>query len=65
MGPRPHLAQKGGHMCLKCPLDLPMKPVSEKVEGIVILNRASSIDKHAQKAKNLPVPAVARVFPKK
>ena len=31
-------------------------------EVIVILNRASSIDKHT---KNLPVPAVARVVPKK
>ena len=35
-------------------------------EVIVILNRASSIDKHTKKKpKYLPVPAVARVVPKK
>ena len=35
-------------------------------EVIVILNRASSIDKHTRKKpKYLPVPAFARVVPKK
>ena len=40
--------------------------VKKLAEVIVILNRASSIDKHnKKKPKYLPVPAVARVVPKK